>query len=153
MLLFGCDLAGLRLKHVQFGARLLEGHARLQATNGRVAYMHVPDTAISGLIMFDKYLSAQAGKDALIVDERYNGGGFIPDFFTEKLQRTLLNVISPRDGRPSGGDWPIRSGRQGTRPHVPSHSGWPLSGSQVSPSPTSRSTSAAESVPLAHRPP
>src|SRR5205807_10398629 len=56
------------------------------ATGGSVGYMHVPDTSISGIIMFDKYLNAQIGKDSIIVDERYNGGGRIPDFYTEKLQ-------------------------------------------------------------------
>ena len=69
------------------------------ATNGRIAYMHVPDTAINGLQAFDKYFQAQVGKEGLIIDERYNGGGFIPTFFTEKLQRNLLNYVSRRDGK------------------------------------------------------
>jgi len=69
-----------------------------QATGGRVGYMHVPDTSIAGIIMFDKYLNAQIGKEALIVDERYNHGGSIPDFYTEKLQRQLLAVLTPRNG-------------------------------------------------------
>jgi tricorn protease len=69
-----------------------------QATGGRVGYMHVPDTSIAGIIMFDKYLNAQIGKEALIVDERYNHGGNIPDFYTEKLQRQLLAVLTPRNG-------------------------------------------------------
>ncbi|HTS49297.1 MAG TPA: PDZ domain-containing protein [Bryobacteraceae bacterium] len=69
------------------------------ATGGRIAYMHVPDTAISGLQAFDKYFTGQIGTDGLIVDERYNGGGFVPDFFTEKLQRRLLANVSPRDGK------------------------------------------------------
>jgi tricorn protease len=70
-----------------------------QATGGRVGYMHVPNTSIQGLISFDKYLVAQSNKDALIVDERYNGGGMIPDFFTEKLQRRLLAFVAPRDAK------------------------------------------------------
>jgi tricorn protease len=69
-----------------------------KATGGRIGYMHVPDTSIAGVIMFDKYLNAQIGKDGLIVDERYNHGGSIPDFYTEKLQRTLLAVLTPRNG-------------------------------------------------------
>jgi tricorn protease len=69
-----------------------------QATGGRVGYMHVPDTSIAGVIMFDKYLNAQIGKDGLIIDERYNHGGSIPDFYTEKLQRTLLAMLTPRNG-------------------------------------------------------
>lgn len=70
-----------------------------KATGGRVGYMHVPDTAISGLMAFDKYLASQVGKDGMIIDERYNHGGFIPDFYTEKLARRLLAVVSPREGK------------------------------------------------------
>ncbi|MBI3670404.1 MAG: PD40 domain-containing protein [Acidobacteria bacterium] len=70
-----------------------------EATGGRVGYMHVPDTFISGVIMFDKYLNAQIGKDGMIVDERYNAGGQIPDFYTEKLKRGLLSLLAPREGK------------------------------------------------------
>jgi tricorn protease len=69
-----------------------------KATGGRIGYMHVPDTSIAGVIMFDKYLNAQVGKDGLIIDERYNHGGSIPDFYTEKLQRQLLAFLTPRNG-------------------------------------------------------
>jgi tricorn protease len=69
------------------------------ATGGRVAYMHVPNTSIAGIQAFDKYMQAQNGMDALVVDERYNGGGNIPDFFTEKLGRRMLNLVAPREGR------------------------------------------------------
>jgi tricorn protease len=69
-----------------------------KVTGGRVGYMHVPDTSIAGIIMFDKYLNAQIGKDGLIVDERYNHGGSIPDFYIEKLQRNLLSILTPRNG-------------------------------------------------------
>jgi tricorn protease len=75
-----------------------------KATNGRVAYMHVPDTSIAGLIMFDKYLAGQVGKQALIVDERYNAGGWIPSFYTEKLGRELLYWVSSREGKDE--PWP-----------------------------------------------
>jgi tricorn protease len=53
-----------------------------EATGGRVGYMHVPDTSIPGIIEFDKQFTAQLDKDGIIVDERYNGGGQIPYFFT-----------------------------------------------------------------------
>jgi tricorn protease len=68
-----------------------------EATNGRIGYMHVPDTAIQGVIQFDKALNAQLDKDGIIVDERDNSGGQIPDFYTEKLKRQLLAVIAARD--------------------------------------------------------
>jgi tricorn protease len=67
------------------------------ATGGRIGYMHVPDTGISGIIEFDKAFNAQLDKDGIIIDERYNGGGNIPDFFTEKLRRQLLAFLAPRD--------------------------------------------------------
>ncbi len=70
-----------------------------EATGGRIGYLHVPDTSIAGIIMFDKYLNAQVGRDGLIVDERYNHGGMIPDFYTEKLQRQLLALLAPREGK------------------------------------------------------
>jgi len=70
-----------------------------KATGGRVAYMHVPDTSVEGVIMFDKYFAAQLGKDGLIVDERYNHGGWSPDFYTEKLGRRPLLALAPREGK------------------------------------------------------
>jgi len=70
-----------------------------QATGGRVAYMHVPSTSVNGVIMFDKYFYGQLGKDGLIVDERYNHGGWSPDFYTEKLGRRMLLALAPREGK------------------------------------------------------
>jgi tricorn protease len=70
-----------------------------QATGGRVGYMHVPDTSVGGIIMFDKYFTGQLGKDGLIVDERYNHGGWSPDFYTEKLGRRMLLALAPREGK------------------------------------------------------
>ena len=68
-----------------------------EATGGRIGYMYVPDTSIEGIIQFDKALNAQLDKDGIIIDERYNRGGQIPDFYTEKLKRQLLALVAPRD--------------------------------------------------------
>ncbi len=62
-------------------------------------YMHVPDTTFPGIIAFDKQFTAQLDKDGIIVDERYNSGGQIPDFYTEKLRRELLSALAPREGK------------------------------------------------------
>lgn len=69
-----------------------------ERTGGRVAYVHVPDTAIGGVVEFWRMFYPQVDKDAMIIDERYNGGGFIPDFFIEKLSRKHLTYWKPRDG-------------------------------------------------------
>jgi tricorn protease len=70
-----------------------------EATGGRIGYMHVPDTTIPGIIAFDKQFTAQLDKDGIIVDERFNAGGQIPDFYTEKLKRPLLAVVQSREGK------------------------------------------------------
>ncbi|HSG01962.1 MAG TPA: PDZ domain-containing protein, partial [Vicinamibacterales bacterium] len=55
----------------------VEGNLRKvsDATNGRVAYVYVPNTAGAGHEYFKRYFFPQAHKDAIIVDERFNGGG------------------------------------------------------------------------------
>jgi tricorn protease len=85
--------AGVRyLDWIQGNRRKVE-----EATGGRMGYMHVPDTSFAGIIAFDKQFTAQLDKDGIIVDERDNSGGQIPDFYTEKLNRELLAVVAPRD--------------------------------------------------------
>ncbi len=69
-----------------------------KATNGRVAYVHVPNTAIEGMQEFSKGFYPQVDRDGIIVDERFNGGGFIPDFFVERLMRKTWTYWSARDG-------------------------------------------------------
>ena len=57
----------------------------------------MPDTTVPGIIAFDKQFLAQLDKDGIIVDERDNSGGQIPDFYTEKLKRGLLAIVAARD--------------------------------------------------------
>ena len=69
------------------------------ATGGLCGYVHVPDTSEPGITEFGRGFYAQTDKKAMIVDERYNSGGFIPDFFVEKLGRKLLSRATPRYGQ------------------------------------------------------
>ncbi len=69
-----------------------------RATGGRIAYIHVPNTADAGIEEFTKQYYAQSDKQGIIVDERWNGGGFIPDFFVERLKRRTLSYWSTRYG-------------------------------------------------------
>ncbi|HSG82111.1 MAG TPA: PDZ domain-containing protein [Gemmatimonadota bacterium] len=62
-----------------------------ELSGGRVGYIHAPNTAVEGNREVFKGLVAEARRDALIVDDRYNGGGFIPDRLVELLARTPLN--------------------------------------------------------------
>lgn len=68
------------------------------ATDGRVGYIHVPNTASEGMQEFTKGYYPQVHKDGMIVDERFNGGGFIPDFFVQRLQEKTWTYWSTRDG-------------------------------------------------------
>ena len=83
---------------VRYLAWIAANRKRVEAaTGGRIGYMHVPDTSIPGVIEIDKAFNAQLDKDGIIVDERDNSGGQIPDFYTEKLKRQLLALVAPRD--------------------------------------------------------
>lgn len=71
-----------------------------KASGGRIGYIHLPDTAVSGNRELFKYFYPQAHKDALIIDDRYNGGGFIPDRMIELLDRPILNYWVQRGIEP-----------------------------------------------------
>jgi len=65
-------------------------------SDGRIGYVHLPNTAIDGNRELFKQMLPQIGKDALIIDDRYNGGGFIPDRMIELLSRKTLNYWKRR---------------------------------------------------------
>lgn len=58
-----------------------------QATDGRVAYVYVPNTTVAGHEYFKRYFFPQANKKAIIIDERYNGGGQLADYYIDILKR------------------------------------------------------------------
>ena len=72
-----------------------------EKTDGRVGYIHVPDTGVNGQNNLVRQMVGQLYKPALIVDERWNGGGQIPTRFIEMLNRPATNYWAVRDGR----DW------------------------------------------------
>ena len=70
-----------------------------ELTGGRVAYVYLPDTYAGGFTNFNRYYFAQVGKDAAIIDERYNGGGDIADYIIDYLRRPLLSYWNMREGK------------------------------------------------------
>jgi tricorn protease len=68
-------------------------------TGGRVAYVYLPDTYAGGYTNFNRYYFAQVGKEAAIIDERYNGGGDIADYIIDYLRRPLLSYWNMREGK------------------------------------------------------
>ena len=69
-----------------------------ERTKGRVAYVYVPDTAATGYDYFKRYFFPQAGKEAIIVDERFNGGGQVADYYIELLRKPLVSYWATRYG-------------------------------------------------------
>ncbi|MGC1364616.1 MAG: PDZ domain-containing protein [Candidatus Acidiferrum sp.] len=69
-----------------------------EMSGGKVAYVHVPDTATGGYLNFNRYYFAQVGKQAAVIDERYNHGGDIADYIIDSLKRPLRNCNITREG-------------------------------------------------------
>ena len=70
-----------------------------KAGRGRIGYMHLPDMMTNGLIEFGKAFYPQCEKEALIIDERYNGGGFVGDQIIDRLERQIWALNQPREGK------------------------------------------------------
>lgn len=59
-------------------------------SGGRIGYIHVPNTSYEGNRELFHGMYTYYDKEALIIDDRYNGGGFIPDRMTDLLDRNTL---------------------------------------------------------------
>lgn len=69
------------------------------ATDGRVGYVYLPNTAGAGFTFFNRMFFAQVDKEAMIIDERANGGGQAANYITDVLSRSHLSGWKARDGR------------------------------------------------------
>lgn len=69
------------------------------ATNGQVAYVYVPNTADLGHEYFKRYFYPQANRKAIIIDERFNGGGQIADYYINLLQQPYQASWATRYGQ------------------------------------------------------
>ncbi|ARK13626.2 PDZ domain-containing protein [Fibrella sp. ES10-3-2-2] len=80
----------------------VEGNRRKvsAATGGKVAYVYLPNTGQQGYDNFNRYYFSQVDKQAVIVDERFNGGGLVADYIVDMLDRPLLSYWAPREGKP-----------------------------------------------------
>lgn len=67
-----------------------------EATNGRVGYIYVPDMGPEGLNEFVRYYYPQLDKEALIIDDRANGGGNVSPMLIERLQREVYRRTMSR---------------------------------------------------------
>lgn len=75
-------------------------------SGGRIGYFHLPDMGTDGLVQFIKGFYPQLDKDGLVVDVRYNGGGFVSQMLIERLARKVWAYDQPRRG--AGSTYPYR---------------------------------------------
>jgi tricorn protease len=68
-----------------------------EATDGRVGYIYLPNTAGPGYTFFNRMFHAQLDREALIIDERANGGGQAANYIVEVLSRPHLSNWVYRD--------------------------------------------------------
>lgn len=68
------------------------------ATGGRVAYVYVPNTTTLGHEYFKRYFFPQTDKQAIIIDERHNGGGQVADYYIDILRRPHIAWWAMRYG-------------------------------------------------------
>lgn len=86
--------SGLRNRAwIEANRRYVDEHS-----DGRLGYLYLPDMGEPGLIEFGAYWYPQTGKEAFIIDERDNGGGFVGDMIIDRLERSLWSLTVPREG-------------------------------------------------------
>jgi len=67
-----------------------------ELSHGRIGYIHLPDMGEAGIREFVKWYYPLLRKDALLIDDRSNGGGNISRMVIERLTRNLLSLTYPR---------------------------------------------------------
>lgn len=115
------DMAGARRVTVvpvanEQGLRLrawVEGNRRLvdSLSQGKLAYVYIPNTAQPGYTSFNRYYFAQQHKQGAVIDERFNGGGSAADYIIDILERDFDGYFNNREGdrtpftSPGAGIW------------------------------------------------
>lgn len=67
-------------------------------SDGRLGYVYLPDTAVDGYTFFNRYYFSQLSKQGMVLDERFNGGGYAADYIIDLLRRPLMNYWQGRWG-------------------------------------------------------
>ena len=82
----------------------IEGNRRKvdQLSNGKLAYVYIPNTGNGGFTSFNRYYFSQQDKKGAILDERNNGGGSAADYMIDIMSRELFGYFNSKanDRRP-----------------------------------------------------
>ena len=81
----------------------IENNRRMvdKLSNGKLAYVWLPNTANPGYTYFTRYFYAQQEKEGAVIDERYNHGGMVADYIVNELDRKVMGYFALRDGTPT----------------------------------------------------
>jgi tricorn protease len=85
-----------QLRHLDW----IEGNRRKvdELSGGKLAYVHLPDTADGGFTSFNRYYFSQVGREGAVIDERYNHGGQLADYIIDHLRRPVMSRVETREG-------------------------------------------------------
>ena len=74
----------------------VEDNRRLvdRLSNGRLAYVWIPNTSTAGYTYFNRYFFAQQDREGAVLDERWNGGGSAADYIIDVLRRQLFGYFN-----------------------------------------------------------
>jgi tricorn protease len=70
-----------------------------ELSNNQLAYVYLPDTAVGGFTNFNRYYFPQNDRQGAVIDERFNGGGWLADYIVDWLSRPLLMTAMTREGK------------------------------------------------------
>ncbi|MBR1569296.1 MAG: PD40 domain-containing protein [Bacteroidales bacterium] len=73
-----------------------------EKSGGKVGYIYIPDMGPEGLSEFARYYYPQLDKEALIIDDRANGGGNISPMVIERLKREVYRMTMSRTSTMTG---------------------------------------------------
>jgi tricorn protease len=85
-----------RIRYVDWVRR--EREAVAEATDGKIGYIHLPDMGTGGLSEFNRWFYPQMDKEGMVVDCRWNGGGFVSQMIVERFRRKIVSFDRSRAG-------------------------------------------------------
>jgi tricorn protease len=62
-----------------------------EKSGGKIGYIHIPDMDARGLVAFDRWFYPQLDREGMIVDVRWNGGGYVSQLILARLQRRIIS--------------------------------------------------------------
>jgi len=69
-----------------------------EKSGGKIGYVHIPDMMDAGMIEFNTWFYPQLDREGMVVDVRWNGGGFVSQMIVERFRRAVISFNRNRGG-------------------------------------------------------